>query len=250
MLIDIRGHISMNQISEVLLQIAQHPLKYAPQVTEGRIEPQGDTLLAAPLARQACAGVISNCVTTIWSCTVNLLQALEPEFPLYPKDVSEFVKDSRLPFLSYVSIYYHMCGKPFDKTTTAEKIKLIVDMRHDIEHDKPEDSNDYSPERVKKVKRWADRLRPHIGKPGLEWLPRVRTTKEPMIFHSGGEPPIFKLMKYPVAKWAFDATQHITAEMSGMMFAHRGKKRLLSAERPIDASFSDKRFMRIWASGE
>ena len=209
--------------------------------------------IAARLARQASASVISNCVVELWSKTAMCLHALEPDFPLYPKSVVKFVQDTRLPFLSYVSLYYSMCGKPFEGTTTALKMKTLVDIRHDLQHDKPEVHDEFSEQRVEKVIKWRNRLESLVGKDGLLWLPDCRGKGKPSSFGMGGEPPIMKFMKYAVAKWADEATTEACKEMHEMLFAYSGKINLVPYDSlpSRDSRIStDAELLRLWQSGE
>jgi hypothetical protein len=100
-MIDVRSAISMELSSEILLKIAQDPLSFENLISKSIPEdPGGETTrIAAALARQASCSVISNCVMELWSTTVKSLLAIEPDFPLYPKNVIKFVEDSRLRFL-------------------------------------------------------------------------------------------------------------------------------------------------------
>ena len=259
-MIDIRQPIRMADISELLLRIAKNPVDFIDQVhRESGGIPGMEDVVAARLARQASTSVISNCVLELWSATVCYLHGLEPDFPLYPANVTKFVKETRLPFLSYMSLYYSLCGEPFEGTSTAEKSKTLVDMRHELQHDKPEPQNDYSTERIEKVLKWQKRLKPLVGEDDLLWLPRVRHSPEKVGFQIGGEPPIMKFMKYPVAKWAVDVTREITQEMSDMLFKYQGKRKIvkdLTLEE--DVATVDKRFTtekdpdlwRLWVAGE
>ena len=118
-LIDIRSPIQMSSVSKILLQVAENPLRYVEHAQhKPAVIPGHETIVAAELARQASASVVSNCVIELWSATVCNLHALEPDFPLYPSSVVKFIKDTRLPFLSYISLYYSICKEPFEGTST------------------------------------------------------------------------------------------------------------------------------------
>lgn len=253
--IDIRTPIHMREISEFLLKIAKEPLEYVNQIQKYRPRyPGHETGLAADLGRNASAAVISNCVIELWSSTVCYLHALEPDFPLYPKEVIKFIEETRLPFLAYVSLYYSLCKTPFEGKSTFNKIKIIVGMRNALQHDRPEESEEYSQQRIDEVLKWRKRIEPLVGKEALLWLPRVRQPcEERVVLQNLGEPPIMKFMKYPVAKWALDSTVEITKEMNGMLLRYKGKVKL--AKEPIDEGltggrFSDPDLQRLWCSGE
>lgn len=256
-MIDIRSPIELTPVSEFLLKVAEKPLDFIEQMEPQRLSgiPSSEVWFAARIGRQASAIVISNCVIDIWSNTVCNLHALEPDFPLYPKQVIKFVEDTRLPLLSYASLYYALCKKKFEGTASAHNIKIIVAMRNELQHDKPETSDDYSSMRVDKVLKWKKKLEPLVGKKGLSWLPRVRQSEERSPFEIGGEPPIMKFMKYPVAKWALESTVKINQEITDLMFAYKGNKKLRKA-RPIEEFFVDERFKKdsslrlLWKSGE
>ena len=164
-----------------------------------------------------------------------------------------------MPFLSYMSLYYHLCGKPFEGTSTAEKSKTLLDIRHELQHDKPESENDYSTERVEKVLKWQKRLRPLVGQDALVWLPPIRRSKEKLGFQIGGEPPIMKFMKYPVAKWALDVTQEIKQEMNDMLFKYQGRKKIVKdvtieeLVATVDKRLTKEKDLdlwRLWQAGE
>lgn len=117
--IDVRAPVQMASVSRFLLRIAENPLDFVGQVQqETAVIPGGEVCVAAKLARQASASIVSNCVVELWSTTVCHLHALEPDFPLYPSSVTKFVDETRLPFLSYMSLYYSLCGKHFEGTST------------------------------------------------------------------------------------------------------------------------------------
>lgn len=258
--IDARQPIQMADISDFLLQIAKKPLDFVEHIHSNSVAIPGEgVIVAAKLARQASASIVSNCVVELWSTTVCCLHALEPDFPLYPSSVTKFVNETRLPFLSYMSLYYHLCKKPFEGTSTAEKSKTLVDMRHELQHDKPESQNDYSNERVEKVLKWQKRLISLVGQNDLVWLPRIRRSAEKMDFQIGGEPPIMKFMKYPIAKWALDVTQEITQEMNHMLFKYQGRRKIvkdLTIEElvaTVDKRLTkekDLNLWRLWMAGE
>jgi hypothetical protein len=119
--VDIRCPIRFDELNRLLLEMAETPLRYTSQLglTEANY-PGAETSFAAQLARQACASIVSNCVMMIWSEAVACLDALEPHFPLYPKNVRKFVTDTRLPFQSYVSLVFHICGKEYAGTDTQK----------------------------------------------------------------------------------------------------------------------------------
>src|SRR5947209_3856437 len=99
-LIDVRSPLAFDTVNRLLLRVAEKPLEYVDEVAA-----------AARLGRQASATIVSNCVSEIWSVTVSRLLALEPDFPLYPTSVTEFAREVHLPFLSFVTLYYFLCGK-------------------------------------------------------------------------------------------------------------------------------------------
>lgn len=253
--IDTRTNVSFRQILEVLLEIAESPLAFVDRVKLNRIHVEEyDCIVASQLARQASATVVSNCVVELWSETVACLHSLEPDFPFFPASVSKFVAETRLPFMSYVSLYYSLCGKPFEGTVTAEQVKTLVDMRHELQHDKPENREEYSTVRVNRVLKWRRRLEPLVGAQAIVWQPRVKSSAPDVPIQIQGEPTIMKFMKFPVAKWAAEATCQITEQMRSMLFSYKGKKKLWT-EKPlpegIDMRFSsDGELLRLWSAGE
>jgi hypothetical protein len=136
---------------------------------------------------------------------------------------------------------------------SQNKISLITDMRHELEHDKPEPHHDDSKERVDALLKWHRRLVPVVGKEALLWQPLIRPGGERVGFTIGGEPIIMKFMKYPVAKWVADTTREITNGVSDMMMRHTGKK-LVADKRVIDARChgpnADDIVRRLWQAGE
>ena len=252
--VDIRGPIGFDELNRLLLAMAEKPLSFTGELalTEANY-PGAETLFAAQLARQACASVVSNCVMMIWSEAVACLHALEPDFPLYPKSVKKFVTDTRLPFQSYVSLVYHICGNEYAGTDTQNKITVITDIRHELEHDKPESYDEHSKERVDALLKWHTRLIPFIGKEGLLWQPSIRPDGRVLGMTIGGEPIIMKFMKYPVAKWVTDSTKKITNEISDMMMRHQGKK-LVTERRPMDERYHGEKanelVRRLWEAGK
>lgn len=251
--IDTRAGSTFQHINELLLRVAESPLQFTEYVTTGP-GPSRNVPSAAYLARQASASIICNCVVEIWSQTVSLLNALEPEFPLYPKNVSNFVKDTRLPFLSYMSIYYSMCKRPFHGTMTQRDTAILVDIRHEIQHDKPESSETYSTARIDSILKWRKRLESVLSSDDLLWLPRVRETPEKFGFELGSEPAIMKFMKFTLAKWAICTTANICKEMSDMMFQYTGAKKLhpgYTGMEDFDERLGkDEQLMRLWKAGE
>jgi hypothetical protein len=192
----------------------------------------------------------------VWSTTVSCLLALEPQFPLYPSDVIDFIKESRLPYLSYVSLYFSICKKPFAGTDIEKKMSLILKLRNEIEHDKPGTAPAYTQEKADEVMKWYNRLEPFLGRDALLWLPRVRKTN-PMPFSNSNSSAVMRFMKYPVAKWVSETTSELQEAMHQMVFDQKGPLKLVSEE---ENSFEkvDKRFhagkdpvlMRLWQLGE
>lgn len=250
--VDIRQTVDMRQISALLLKVAENPLAYIDFESEDVKKGRPVESMAASLARQASASVISNCVIELWSTTVSCLHALEPEFPLYPSSVIKFISTTRLSFLSYISLYYSICGKKFEGSHPYEITKTIIALRDEIQHDKPEPYYDYSRERIERVIKWQRRLEPLIGKEELLWLPKIRHEDEkPTGFQLLGEPIVMKFMKYTVAKWAYDATASVTKEMHSM-WSHDKSRKVKHAT--FDKNDFDQRFtkdlLRLWQSGE
>lgn len=256
-IVDTRQEVDMRLISALLLKVAENPLAYvdfnSEEVKKG-LPFQEEVAIAASLARQASASVISNCVIELWSATVSNLHALEPEFPLYPSSVIKFISTTRLSFLSYVSLYYSICGNKFEGSHSYEIIKTIIDLRHEIQHDKPEPNNNRSHERIERLIKWQHRLEPLVGKDNLLWLPKIQYNHDkPAYFQLGGEPIVMKFMKYTVAKWAYDATAEVTKDMHAMwMHDNRRKVKLVNPDiSDFDQRLtSDKDLFRLWQSGE
>ena len=249
--VDIRAPVVMTELSELLLKMAETPLCYVGSLsTVQNSIPSDEVVAAASLARQASATVISNCVLELWSTTVCYLHGIEPAFPLYPKSVVKFVSDTRLSFMSYMSLYYSICQQPFEGTSTAEKAKTIIDLRHELQHDKPEGFAIWDDDRIRRVKKWEARLRPLVGDEALKWLPRVRQTPEATGFTLGGEPLIMKFMKYPIAKWALEATRSICDEMGVIFGRFQGDKKLCPTNGAAPSGKITSDLWRLWYAGE
>lgn len=255
--IDIRSHVEMEKINNVLLNIAEQPFLYVDLVGEKVLQSGWEHRrmpAAAQLARQASASVICNCVAELWSCLAACLHALEPDFPLDPPSVSTFLKETRLPAIYYFGMYYKLCKKEFKGTNTYQNLDTLVDLRNEIEHDKTETTEEYSATRIKEAKKWIKRLEPLIGRENLLWLPKLQPNEEMQGFTLGGEPIVMKFMKYPVAKWALKVTRELTKEMKEMMFSYQGKKRTLTDgiwdEAALNSFRADEKLIRLWYSAE
>ena len=68
-----------------------------------------------------------------------------------------------------------------------------------------------------------------------------------------------KFMKYPIAKWALNATQEITQEMQDMLFEQQGQHKLceeMTSEEIVASSDErlgpegDMDLWRLWLAGE
>src|SRR5208282_2276400 len=128
---DVRPAFQMRTVCEVLLRIAEKPLEYLDCLTKQagyteQIAASENAQNAAFLARQASASVVLNCAAALGSTTVWCLMVLEPTFP-FAEDVAEFVKDSRLKWMSYVETAHKLCGRRFKGTAIYQKIKTIID---------------------------------------------------------------------------------------------------------------------------
>lgn len=70
-LIDARQPIQMADISDFLLKIAKKPLDFIEHIHRNPTSiPGTECIVAARLARQAPASIVSNCVVELWSATV------------------------------------------------------------------------------------------------------------------------------------------------------------------------------------
>lgn len=248
-LIDQRSAMGMEHVNQLLLQVAKEPYKHLSALPQVNCHAPGDEVhIAARLARQACASIICNCHLELWSETVALLHALEPDFPYYPPRVSKFVEETRLPFLSYIRLYYSLNKREFAGTPSELKAKTVVDLRNDLEHDKPEGLEDWSNERLEKLAKWRKRLEPLVGKDALRWLPTLPYVDPLHGFLIVGEPVVTKFMKYPVAEWAIQATSEVRDEMRQMLFSYPGRKRYPGEHCPASLSpkDADPDLWRLW----
>jgi hypothetical protein len=143
----------------------------------------------------------------------------------------------------------------FVGTATYQKLKLIIDLRHELEHDKPEKSTEeFEKSRTDRTLKWFSKLSAVIKPSELLWVPRVRRNDNKMQFGISGEPVIMKFMKYPVAEWVHTSTLAITQEMSAMMFRASGPKNLSADGGTFDDRFNadggDSNLRRLWIAGE
>ena len=243
--IDVRTHISFRYINTVLLDVAQFPAKYpefvylfAP-VAKGTHPSQNPACsgIYVEMSRQACATIVLNCASELWSVLVECFLALEPSCQ-QTKDVRNFFKYERLDNLEYFGIYFSTCNKNFKGTKPYNDLKLIYDIRNDLVHDKP-DGLEAKVET--KIDKWIKRIESHVNRSQLRWLPDI-----PTLWASGHPVPssssciaVMNIMRYPVASWILEATQSIISELQGMMVAHQGPKRHNSEAWVKGVQFSD-----------
>jgi len=229
MILDIRPPMEMRLACSVLLQIAEKPLDFSHRL--GLVDDGTCVRDTARLARQASASVVLNCASELWSTAVTCLLAMEPAFP-FSEDVEEFVRESRMPWISYLSCVYTMCNRTFKGTSSYQKARIINELRDEIIHNKPEPSDNLN---EKALATWRKKLEPLVGKPALDWLPCVGHMVEhdecrTCFYTDGSEPTIMKFMKHPIAKWVLDTTADLCDEMLEMMRKHPGPKRLTGVD--------------------
>jgi hypothetical protein len=227
MIINVRPPMTMRLACKVLLQVAENPLKFSPCL---RLAGDGTGVSdIARLARQASASIVLNCASELWSTAVTCLLTMEPAFP-FSEDVAEFVRESRMPWISYLSCIYSMCNRPFKGTSAYQKAKVIIELRDEIIHNKPEPHDHLS---EKALASWRRKLEPLVEKNAFDWLPCVgyvaqQEESSPQFFADGSEPTIMKFMKYPIARWVFDATAELCSEMEIMVRTHPGPRRTVA----------------------
>ena len=229
-----RAPIGFRWANAVLLEAARHPDRHAELIysqavvgpgTDPRCHPR-NPFAFVELSRQCCACVVINCAAELWSVLAHGLLVLEPSNPI-TEDVRQFLKEERLSNLRFFEHYFKLCGKPFRGTKTYEDTKLIYDLRDAIVHDRPDDANvDVEQE----IDKWIGRLSSRVREEELAWLPEI-----PTLCPDGFPVPsessrvaVMNFMRYPLASWVIQATQHTCSEMSDMYFAFPGAKRLVS----------------------
>jgi hypothetical protein len=180
---------------------------------------------AAVLARDASATVIVLCANKFesmvnWCCT-----SLDP---LLNGSSELLIRDSRLSSVDLAKLLYSLCGEKFDTgKLPCAPMPLIFQLRNLLVHDKPMESleKDIS----ESIEYWRKQLLSKVS--DLDWLPLVRNVEGGPLFWIFGEAAVQKVMKYPVAQWAADATEAIVFDMrrlvsnrtSGVHVIDRGK---------------------------
>jgi len=243
--IDVRSHISFGYINTLLLDVAQHPAHYSElvyrqvRVADG-LHPSQDPMCSGifvEISRQACAAIVLNCASELWSVLARCLLALEPSNQI-TEDVKKFLKETRIGNLTYFENYFKICGKKFRGTKPYDDLKLIYDIRNALAHDHPDYLNVEVEEQIGK---WISCLQPRISDNDLKWLPRI-----PTLFPSDKPVPslssciaVMNIMRYPVATWILEASKQIISELTQMMFNHKGLKRLVPQVVIRGVKFSD-----------
>ncbi len=217
--------MKMSLACKVLLQIAEKPLDFSHSL--GLTDDKTSTGDVSRLARQASASVVLNCASELWSTAVTCLLTMEPAFP-FSEDVAQFVKDSRMPWIYYLCWVYKICNCRFNGTSSQEKAKVIIELRDEIIHNKPEPIDHLN---EKAITSWRNKLKGLVGKDAFDWLPCVGHIIEKDESHieyysDGSEPTIMKFMKYPIAKWAFETTTELCDEMLAMTRKYSGPKKV------------------------
>jgi len=175
------------------------------------------------MTRQACAAIVLNCASELWSALGGCLLALEPSNQL-TENVKDFLKNERIGNLRFFEHYFKICGKQFQGTKLQDDLKLIYDIRDVLAHDNPDDLNVEVEEQIDK---WVSRLRQRISGNDLKWLPKIPTlfTSDKPVPSSSSCIAVMNVMRYPVAKWILEASEQIISELEQMMFNHIGPKR-------------------------
>ena len=75
-----------------------------------------------------------------------------------------------------------------------------------------------------KARKWRKLLTARVK--DLDWLPKIRKTGSDDLFSIGGEPPVSKVLIYPVAAWAANAVDTVLTEMDDIVLKKAGGKRL------------------------
>ena len=277
--IDVRVPFDFTRVNHVLLEMAEHPLRFTKSIlVNERAGVGSEPFIACELARQACATVVSNCVMMISSETAAWLQVIAKDFqPAYEAWVAKdprrrrqrnasyesarrFVEQTRLGFEAYISLLFHMCATDYEGTPTQQNISLILDMRNELQHDKPEGHGpEFSEERLQRAREWHSRLLPGVGREALEWIPQVhRPNAVPGVRVVGGirltgDAVIMKFMRFPIAAWVARTTDDILREMSLTMSLGGGKLRTCDESFPLADRYTGpdaELINRLWLAGE
>ena len=229
----------------MLLDVAQHPANYSEIVyrhacVADGLHPSQDPMcdiIFVEMSREACAAIVLNCASELWSVLATCLLALEPSNQL-TEDVKDFLKSERIGNLRFFEHYFKICRKRFRGTELYDDLKLIYDMRDVLMHDNPDNLNVEVEDQIDK---WISRLRPRIGEENLKWLPRI-----PTLFPSDHPVPcwssciaVMNVMRYPVAKWILETSKQIISELYQMMSNHKGPKLQASQVVTKGLKFSD-----------
>jgi hypothetical protein len=229
--IDAREHIDFRYINTLLLDVAKNPGNYYElvyrhiRVAPG-LHPSQDpycSVIFVKVSQQACASIVMNCASKLWSVMAKNLLALEPSNAL-TEDVRGFIKEERFANIRFFEHYFKVCKRKFRGTKINDNLKFIYELRDAIVHDKPNESNaDIDQE----IEQWLARLQPRIKDAELRWLPEIPTlSTSGHPFPACSTNALMMVMRYPVAKWVVDTTEQICSELDDMMFNHIGDKRL------------------------
>ena len=103
---------------------------------------------------------------------------------------------------------------------------LIIKMRNFLVHDKPTETMDA--EVNEEVDKFRTQLKQHVK--DLDWIPPIRNT-EGHRFWIKGEPAVQKLMKFPVAEWAFRSTNQIADDMRDLVGRQTEQLKLVPSDK-------------------
>ena len=120
-------------------------------------------------------------------------------------------------------LVYRACGSEFDLSQAKySDIRLVFKIRNEIVHDTPLEG--YYEDTTKEAQKWRAKLKERVK--DLDWLPKIRKDDCDKLFSLLSEPPVCKILIYPVAAWAANAIDIILTEMGQLVNNKEGGKRL------------------------
>lgn len=222
-IIDVRSQVDLDQAIRLNLAMAENPRKYIETVSAEGIEMcggDGRVSTAASLGRSASATVIILSAAKFESRTKQWVTALDPTFFGWSENL---LKDGKFSPVNLAKLVYRACGREFDLSQAKyADIKLVSKIRNEIIHDTPLEG--YYEDTTKEAQKWRAKLKERVKE--LDWLPKIRKDDCDELFSIMSEPPVGKILIYPVAAWAAKAVDIILTEMDHLVLNKNGGKQL------------------------
>ncbi|MBA7690877.1 hypothetical protein ES703_99411 [subsurface metagenome] len=222
-MIDVRPPVDLDQAIRLNLAMAENPRKHIETVPPVGIEIGGGdprVQTAASLGRGAAATVVILSAAKFEGRTKFWITALDPTFFGCSENL---LKEGKFSPLNLAKLVYRACGSEFDLSQVKyADIQLIFKIRNEIIHDTPIEG--HYEDTTTKARKWRKLLTARVK--DLDWLPKIRKTGSDDLFSIGGEPPVSKVLIYPVAAWAANAVDTVLTEMDDIVLKKAGGKRL------------------------